>query len=673
MVAFTLLLLHYLIAFNGFLGYDDVEYINQALALQNGEFDLVNDHFSWRWTVIFSLVSSFSIFGFNEFSIAFPSLIVSALTITILTLFFKQWRWKIWSAALMLTCQWFLFYSYRSMSDIYIVLFFTMILYGIFCIRHQNIHRGVAFFVSGLFLAFITKGTVILFIPILFLLLILSNKTENYFYAIRSGIILLILFALYLVLSYTLTGNAFMRFNLIFSNQYYSSCDYAQLPFSFLWERISVGLWRDLFQRGVLLPFIFIVPVWIIQIIRKNKREQPTSWFWNNLALITILSCNFMTVSFSSYAPLCIDVRHYLFAMPIGVIAAIFSWQTLQKSSLKFSWIPSGILIASGLIFGVIYESYYNLYLVFGVATLTTMFAQHKLVNILLGIGFTIQPVIIIVSSSNNNYWETKEYLKNEIFTQNEHAFIVSDPVLRNTGRLVAKMEQKDFGFYSYAEYEDHFWDDYHTMFIINNYATAFLCGATENTRPAFSKYIPSHYQTISDKEGLEVYQVNDVADLNKASVVFESINTIDTVSDVYWKKKPWTPYQFENGKFYQWIGKQQFSEGIAIPMDSIIKDQRRYSAIGKVQVTAKDKVTFSLILAISDKSDPQNSIRWVEERFTYNLPHTTQTYQIERAFPDVSTENKTIVFYVLNHSEPHVAIDQISFTINELKYEFKY
>ena len=77
------LFVYHIISFQGYFGYDDVEYAQLAIQLMNGDFEFSANHFSSRIAVIALLALSYQLFGVNDFSSMFPSLLMTIFSLLI--------------------------------------------------------------------------------------------------------------------------------------------------------------------------------------------------------------------------------------------------------------------------------------------------------------------------------------------------------------------------------------------------------------------------------------------------------------------------------------------------------------------------------------------------------------------------------------------------------------
>ncbi len=131
--------------------------------------------------------------------------------------------------------------------------------------------------------------------------------------------------AIYLLSYQIFLGNALARVEAIFTNRYLSACTYEIQPTAVLLQRIAYALWLDFVRHIFLLPLIFVPLRW--------RTATPETKFLTKSWLALLLLSNFMTISYTQYVPLCNDVRHFLFTLPIG--AMVFAQGLTQLPNLK--------------------------------------------------------------------------------------------------------------------------------------------------------------------------------------------------------------------------------------------------------------------------------------------------------------------------------------------------
>jgi len=331
LVSLLLLSIHHFFLYSGHFGFDDMEYAELSYNFINGEIDWQN-HYSYRLVPLMATGLSYSIFGVNDFASALPSLLLSA---TILYGFFSYFKEKPYFLALAIAVyfsfQWNIFYSDKLMPDIYVSCFSFWAFLCFLRYREGVLSPGKtgAWIAVLLFLAFNSKGTIIISAPLWIYLFLVELKNKKRKTLLRSIEVMTILLGVYFGSMYFLTGDAFARFAAIDTNSYFNECSYAQMDFSKMIERWTSGFWYFLWDELLIIPMLFAVYGMGYYFIKKRELEIL---FYSGIIVVLLLSINFMTISISSYNPICLDPRHIMMVTPIMALACA---KTIELSSLK--------------------------------------------------------------------------------------------------------------------------------------------------------------------------------------------------------------------------------------------------------------------------------------------------------------------------------------------------
>ncbi|MEA3476721.1 MAG: glycosyltransferase family 39 protein, partial [Bacteroidota bacterium] len=177
LIYLAIVVLHHLFGYTGHFGFDDLHYAELADGLLKGNVDF-EDHYSYRFPVVLLTSLFYLLFGINDFSSALPAM---AITIVILIIVFNILREHgpktiILGLSLTVFSNWFLFYSDKLMPDIYVALSVIWALAVLNRYRYKSGQRktaGHAFlFAFALLLGFMSKGTIVLMLPLLLYLLV---------------------------------------------------------------------------------------------------------------------------------------------------------------------------------------------------------------------------------------------------------------------------------------------------------------------------------------------------------------------------------------------------------------------------------------------------------------------------------------------------------------------
>ena len=330
--AALLLVLHHLLFFYGYLGYDDLHYAELADALNRGQFDLANP-FSYRVVPLALTALSYRIFGIVDTASSLPALLATG---GILYGFYYVFRDRPpWMLALALLfyfgMKWNVFYSDKLMTDQFVSAFGFGAWVAYWRCRHAGNQCTTALLAAVcLFLAFNSKGTLILLVPLFatYCLYDLGRGRRWEHWATLAGALLLLLVG-YFTLFYFRSGDPLVRFRAIEATHYLNACSFDQLGPEVLFDRLTRGFWFLLMDGGLLVHAV--IAVGLLVVLAYQKQLRTAAAFYPLTVVLCLLSINFMTISLTSYNPVCKDPRHILMFSPILSICSVFSVRSLYR------------------------------------------------------------------------------------------------------------------------------------------------------------------------------------------------------------------------------------------------------------------------------------------------------------------------------------------------------
>ena len=501
------LLLYRIFGYTGHFGFDDMEYAKIAFDLINGNFDYAN-HFSYRFSLVLPTALSYYLFGVNDIASSFPPLIASGCTLLLVYKMLKDKPIYLLAIALSITLfsEWFLFYSNKIMTAPYVTLAFTFILYILYQLRTQSSEKQIknAFLFSlGLLFGFISKGTILLILPLLVFLFVhdIWFKKNKVFWKYSIAFFTLLL-SLYFISFYIFTGNMFERFNAIQANSYINKCSYAAQPFQVVLKRISTDFILMLRNEGFLYTLVFILlPLAYYRSFNFLKLSTPIGFFISCASLL-LLSANFMTISFSSYNPMCLDFRHYLFLVPpAGIVVALVLYKKNIPNAFKIICL---LLLSIICVNSYLADSRYflRLYLplVFLVLTFFTYdnkFFKQKLFPLLFTATLLVQPYFMITLAQQNDYPAQVKFIKQNIASQEGSMAIMTDPVQSRIGSYLIEFDTNK-KFLPYNEIGQVIEMKQPKVLLLNAYTEFFA---------ATNRYLYPYYVKNTIKKGVPKFQ----------------------------------------------------------------------------------------------------------------------------------------------------------------------
>lgn len=347
-IGFILLfaLLHHFLGYFGHYGYDDVQgYAKYASIWVNGQpFFLNEDFFSYRWGFIALTSLSYACFGVGDHASAVVPILVLLATVGFIFIILKKHPAEVAIVAAILCAldPWTMYYSDKIMPDTTVALTIVVAFYLLhqqsFATQKHKKLQSAFLFTTVLFFGYLTKQSILLLFPVFLYLFVLQYWRGEQRTFWNYTILCCVLFGLaYLALIAYLTGDPFMRFRAVEAGlednlgkgRSFAFCNYAIQPWSALWNRIFYEMPQRFLSTGMLTSMAFALPaLWGT----KWWQAKNSADYWKLVAVGSALAANFMTTSYKAYLPICPDIRHFLFLIPLfAVVAARKAWAFLQK------------------------------------------------------------------------------------------------------------------------------------------------------------------------------------------------------------------------------------------------------------------------------------------------------------------------------------------------------
>lgn len=669
MMAFLMMVLHHLLAYKGHYGVDDMEYASLANDLLNGQLDFEN-HYSYRFPIIFLTALSYQVFGINDFASALPSLFIGFLILGIVYKVLKGKGLKALLLGLFMTSlsPWILFYSDKLMPDIYVALSVLASLYAVWKIKYESSYKlkYSILLAFALLFGFMSKGTIVLILPLLLYYLVsdLIHKRNFKFWrgSIAIGILLLILY--FLAIGWW-TGDVFKRFEAISNNSYLNPCSYSEQPIIYLLRRISYQFWELTLKEGILMPYVFI----LVYMMTRNKKAlfkmEYKEDFWVISAFVLLLSSNFMSISLSSYSPLCLDVRHYLFLLPVSIIAVGKVYENLFLSKINFILFMIFMLIISLLGWNEAGQPSFYIYLpVYFAVFIGVMIGRN---NLLKWIGFAfliialfIKPIDLYNRTEKLGFREKQaEILR---IVHEEDAVFITNNVQRRF--LHYYLEYDSVKVSKVLEYSDSIPED-DRYIIINEGYSAYLSELAYSELPAYAKAPFKGRVNLFGLEGfkVQVFDITDryLKDQDWTLILDETLDYDDNISECFdiKEKEILSNNKTYKGTVSEKIG--QFSSKFFYELDSVLKNRESVRVLVNVKCRMEEDSDSKMAICVLNgriaefykdrrlMKDLNAYGNWFDSEFEVEVP----TSSILR--------NSKLIVYVWNHFEEEVYIDDLN------------
>lgn len=542
---FVLMVICYRVfGYTGHFGYDDMQYAELAAGLLKGEVDF-DDHFTFRFPVIAATALSYQLFGINDFASSLPAMVLTILTLVIVYAMLRRHglQTTVLGLGLTATSQFILLYSNKLMPDIYLAFFTLTAAWFYYRDRYESpkhtVLNAVAFAMS-LWFGFMSKGTVVLLLPWLLYLFVadcLQKRNGKFWrWATLTGAVCLMVYFAAIKL---MTGEFFYRFKSIAQNSYLNTCSYDQQPIAILLKRLYHDFFDMTVTSGMAVPMVCVVAAFISRKGRQLLRIPDGTSFFVVSAMLLFLSSNFMTISATSYVPMCVDPRHYLFIVPVAAIAtALF----LRQRPTRVQVYSVAVLFAALSIYVFFHnrDAFYHIYLPITMVATAAAVLQHCHVPGQYFSGAVLTALMVLplkmMTDSSYGYIQRRDSLIALVVNNDQNALVVSDKVCTRMMRYYSGFSSND----KYMSFDDINEETANThrgrVALVLNYHTLALDGLTFDNLPDFAH---KAYLTLTpefDHYDVKLYGL-DGHDLTipHYDTLFCSINRFEGDSLDYW------------------------------------------------------------------------------------------------------------------------------------------
>lgn len=665
-IAFVFALILYHIFGNiGHYGYDDMEYAHVAARLSEGIFDPGN-HNSFRLTLVGMTAISYILFGINDFASSLPALLVSIGTLCLIyrILRYESWQVLVFGLVLFAFNNWTFFYSDKLMPDSFVTFFAFLFCYVVYAYKYRPRKIPVSVYsfsaAMALFLCFNSKETVVLLAPLVGWLLItdIIQKRSVKFWVQFIAFSVAFLVG-YLLVCELVFGNAVTRFNAIIANSYLNACSYDQQPFLETLKRISYGLAKLFLISDMLLGFfivltsLFFVP--IRQLFKMNDRKS----FFILSSVILMVSANFMSISVTSYIPMCPDPRHYLFIIPVVTVAAALILKD-HFGQLRFR-ILFFVLVLIAFCLSLIFKSdkWFKLYLPVLVAILPVLFLKNstlaqRLFVLLFVFALLVQPVNMIRYAGKVDYRMQKEIVMKELIRKNTECVVITDEVQKRLGNYYSGFSSKaKCRFINYAEADTFHFQKTVKKMLLNNWYTRYLSGMDDQDLPYYAS-LAENPVFRDEKLNLSIYELNDIKRREK---VFSTVNDFESPEPCWNETLNKSSELACSGVYSEKLG--EFSANCSLSLDSLLPDCAPQIVVSpKLKIFAINSSECNLVISL-DSGEKQyfwkgyDLNKYVKSKagwWSASLSEIIERSEIQK--------NSTMKVYIWNNKKNEIYID---------------
>ena len=583
-IAFLAVVLNHQFAFIGHYGYDDLNYARISQTLLEGSVDY-NDHFTYRFPLVYLTAASYKIFGINDFASSMPPIAITFFILLVVFLILKKKPIGVLILGLGLTIfnQWFLFYSDKLMPDIYVALSVIFSLFIIYRYKYESNKSNPAIYAAllsaGLLFGFASKGTIILIIPLLLFIfnldVFLKRDMKFWIYFAISGTLML---AAYLLFIKYLTGNAMQRFDALLNNSYLNRCSYDRQSRVLLFKRIGYEFYSMFIYTGLITSVAITISYFFRKKIKKVFRLDTPFTFFLVSTLILFLSANFMSISLTGYVPMCLDPRHYLFIVPVAAIPAseiLYSFFTKKRVALQLLIVFFLLALLSKFMEGSTFQDIYlPLFILFGFSFLLYKKVNNKGIFVLLFMVILMNyPMNMVKYAQNVKYPSQRDFIYQHFINSIDSVCVISNDVQKRLGDYYLGFESESHvTFLSYGKFDIDTLSSNKKIYLLINPNSRFHTRLNINDLPFYAKD-PENFGTllIENKElKIKVYDLTGLSNpYSETNRILHSFNGFER-EIINWGQNPVnqrSQTKYEGMNSYS-VG--EYSATFKYPLDSL-------------------------------------------------------------------------------------------------------
>nr|MBS0037899.1 hypothetical protein [Saprospiraceae bacterium] len=400
-------------------------------------------------------------------------------------------------------------YLAKPMPDVLVELGFLLCFvayYRTSFTTEKRMTPALVLFVMGTLLIFLSKETFLIIYPFFLLLLaadLWKRERWEFWKKVLFSVIAFLLF--YFLYYWVATGNPLMRVEALFHDRYISECTYDLQPTEVMIRRIAYGMWFNFMKFGALIPIGFV-----LLLSKKYALSQGERFIFFSYLAVLLLS-NFMTISYTSYVPLCDDTRHFLFVYPIAAMVVIIGFSHLNKMGLKHRAIIALTLILQWYITSSTYpENYFFIFI--PIALGVFFWGKWKVTwpwALLVISGLFYQYISNVQYHRILNFPKQKKLIE-YVLEKEAPVLIVTDPANSRIGNFYAGYRPEKHLFLSYKAYSELDSLPEGPVFFISNGMTSYHSNINWEEVPREITDAPQQLNPVMKNEAGEVYLLRE-------------------------------------------------------------------------------------------------------------------------------------------------------------------
>ena len=318
--------------------WDDFSYLNFANELNQGRFEITDNHFTSRITLIYPVAYVIKYLGINQYTMVVYPLICGLFLLNLFGwLGHRINRWIGVIGGLLILCDYHLIYfSNHLFPELPLALFVFLCLMGYYLVLKNEMVARMAGLLSALalFAAFLTKTTVVLLLPLLLYLFVNDRLRKRHGSFWLVFVSLSIFFFLLNGFWYMeVKGNFFYRFQNIANNHVPTAKTFFDKDGAAILARLTYLPLLGFLKGGFFIPLLLALPV-VFKLKKASFKLAKAEDLWPVALLFLLAAFWFFSTSWRYYSPLPTENRHIVYFIPIMIMCAATFWPFTKPFTL---------------------------------------------------------------------------------------------------------------------------------------------------------------------------------------------------------------------------------------------------------------------------------------------------------------------------------------------------
>jgi hypothetical protein len=234
-----------------------------------------------------------------------------------------------------------------------------------------------------------------------------------------------------------------------------------------------------------------------------------------------------MTTSYKAYLPICPDIRHFLFLVPIAaVVAAPTLCAFAQKKEKKLAFILISTLVFALATYAEVGNFEWVYLAIMGLVMLRSVLPNRNFIAGGFLFGITLAALAPIVSSmqtaNKHSYVEQRAVIYNYLKDKKEPSIVLTNVIQKHFGQYLLEFnENGPVQFYDYGALAELEFSDQTAVYVLVNGATRYMSNFSYDNLPrcirdCYEKKCPASIEVVYETKEVALYRLRNAQLLKK-------------------------------------------------------------------------------------------------------------------------------------------------------------